>query len=361
MAENEESVNVLNEQENEENVIGTDADEPSGFITEALNKSIEKALDNDKEYGRTVSKFASAPKFGGYVIGTYKYNSGAETNEFNCRLVRLYVDGTILNDFKYRLQLQMNGSKPHVKDFFIDWVHWKEFGVKIGQYKRCFTFENPYNPWNVGVGDYSQLVKKFAGMGDIVGEDSGNGGRDQGIQVHGDLFPISSDKHRLVHYELGLYNGQGINTGDKNNHKDFIGTIQFQPIKDLYIGGFYWNGSYINANGVSLERNRFCVGAKYETTEWSARMEYARDNCKEDALYATVGIPCTPWLKTYIKYDHYRKNGSEGDMLSKDIYSVCPNFQLHKNLMFQLQYNYNDNRLTDNKYSDLWLETYVRF
>lgn len=345
----------------------TDEKLEEGFVTHYLNSAIAKEMasqtsaTNEKmEYGRTVTDWVSAPKFGGYVVGTYKYNSDAETNQFDCRYVRLYVDGTILKDFKYRLQLQVNGSNPHVKDFFLDWSHWKEFGVKIGQYKRSFTFENPYNPWDVGTGDYSQLTKKFAGMGDIVGESSVAGGRDQGIQLHGDLFPISKDKHRLVHYELGIYNGQGINTGDKNKHKDFIGSIQFQPIKNLFIGGFYWNGNYVNANNETLDRNRYCFGAKYETTDWSARMEYAHDNIGADALYFTAGIPCTPWLKTYVKYDLYRSDGTNNT--AKSIYSIAPNFQIHKNLMFQLQYNFvNDKTATKENHNEVWLETYFRF
>lgn len=346
-----------------------------GVITQYINRSIASAMsataapeDEQPTFGRTVTKWASAPKFGGYVIGSYKYNTSDDSNQFNARLVRLYVDGTIFNDFKYRLQLQMNGSSPHVKDFYLDWSHWKEFGIKIGQYKRSFTFENPYNPWDVGVGDYAQLVQKFAGMGDICGE-ANMGGRDQGIQVHGDLFPIGQDKHRLVHYELGLYNGQGINTGDKNSRKDFIGSIQFQPIKNLFLGGFYWNGNYVNASNQTLDRNRFCFGAKYETTEWSARMEYARE-CSDqfdgaDALYMTVGIPCTPWLKTYLKYDLYRSDGSNDN--ARTIYTVAPNFQLHKNLMFQLQYNYVNAKsatatgTNSNNHSEFWLETYFRF
>lgn len=317
------------------------------------------------KYGRKITDYVSVPKFGGYLVGSYKYSDqdGAKGGPgFDCRYVRLYVDGTILKDFKYRIQLEMNGS-PHLKDFFVDWQHWKEFGVKLGQYKRCFTFENPYNPWDVGSGDYSQLTKKFSGMGDHTGEKS-MGGRDLGIQVHGDAFPISEDKHRLLHYELGIYNGQGINAKDKNGRKDFIGTIQFQPIKNLYIGGFYWNGNTVleeNGAEVTKDRNRWGVGAKYETTEWSARAEYARDKDKADAWYATVGIPCTPWLKTYLKYDVYRSGGNADSM--KSIYSIIPNFQLHKNLLIQLQYNYVYDKTStkDKHYNEVWVETYVRF
>lgn len=377
-----------------------------GFVTHLLNNAIEKQMSkadgsaSGKEekmtFGRKITKYVSAPKFGGYIIGSYKYNSQEGQNNgpgFGVRLVRVYVDGTIFKDFKYRLQVELNGN-PHLKDYFIDWTHWKEFGVKIGQFKRSFTFENPYNPWDVGVGDYSQLSKKFAGFGDYCGEAS-MGGRDQGLQVHGDLFPIGKDKHRLLHYELGIYNGQGINATDKNKRKDIIGTLQVQPIKDLFVGFFGWNGNTV-LNGLTVDRKRWGVGVKYEHNDWSVRGEFVKSKGKAvkskagekyividtdgnehqmqgpttyfidestdkaDAWYMTVGVPCTKWLKVYGKYDAYRSNGEWNTL--KTIYSVCPNFQIHKNLMLQLQYNYvHDKTAADRDYHEFWVETYVRF
>ena len=145
------------------------------------------------EYGYKVSDFVSKPKFGAYIIGGYKYSDqeGAHGGPgFNCRLIRMYVDGSIFDDFKYRIQFQANGTSPHVKDFYVEWAKYKEFSVKMGQFKRAFTFENPMNPWDVGVGDYSFLVQKMSGMGDRLGE-ANMGGRDQGIQVQGDLIPMA--------------------------------------------------------------------------------------------------------------------------------------------------------------------------
>ncbi|MBO4662920.1 MAG: porin [Bacteroidaceae bacterium] len=378
-AENEVN-NEVTETETE-NVIGTDAVEPSGFLTSALNSSIEKALDEDVQYGRKVTQYASAPKFGGYYIGKYGYSDkdGSHGGEgFSQRLIRLYVDGSIYGDFKYRIQLQVNNASVHTKDVFVEWAHWKEFKVKVGQFKRCFTFENPYNPWDVGVGDYSQLTKKMSGMGDYNGE-ANMGGRDQGLQIQGDLLPISDDKHSFIHYQLAVYNGQGINVSDNadpKGKKDLIGTIQFQPIKDLYIGVFGWDGQYTQ-NGVTVDRHRYAFGAKYEHDGWSARAEYAHSQGhkisdfnsatgtfsgagKADAWYATVGVPVNDWFKCYVKYDAYRENAKWNSL--KSIYTIAPNFQIHKNLMLQLQYNYvNDKTSGDKHYNELWAETYFRF
>ncbi|MBR5935578.1 MAG: porin [Bacteroidaceae bacterium] len=347
------------------------------FLTAiAVFLTVLPALAQDTQYGRKITDFTTGPKIGGYFIGKYAYTDQDGKHDgdgFSQRLVRLYADGTILTDFKYRVQVQVNNASFHMKDYFVEWAHWKEFAVKVGQYKRAFLFENPYNPWDVGFGDYSQITKMFSGMGDYCGEASSAGGRDQGIQIQGDLFPVS-DGYRLLHYQFQLMNGQGINTGDANATKDIIGTLQVQPIKDLYIGVFGWKGNY--TNGVTVDRNRWAVSAKYEHNSWSARAEYVQSEGhkiteynavtdsftgagKADGWYAAVGVPCNDWLKVYTKYDVYRDQANEESM--KTIYSIAPNFQIHKNLMLQLQYNYVDNRPTDSHWNELWAEFYVRF
>ena len=334
-------------------------------------------MAEDAQWGRKVTDYASTPKFGGYVIGKYSYtdqDGKKVNNEFSQRLIRMYVDGTILTDFKYRVQVQINNKGFHMKDYFVEWTHWKEFSVKVGQYKRAFLFENPYNPWDVGFGDYSQIIKKFSGMGDYCGEASSTGGRDQGLQFQGDLFPVADGGYRLIHYQLQFMNGQGINTGDANSRKDIIGTLQIQPIKDLYIGAFAWKGDYKSGN-VTVDRDRWAVSAKYEHNAWSARAEYAHSEGhkiseiqadgtfsgagKADGWYVALGVPCNDWFKIYAKYDVYRDQATKESM--KAMYCIAPNFQIHKNLMLQLQYNYVDNKSNSSHWNEFWAEFYVRF
>ena len=357
-----------------------------GFLTAYLNRAIEKAMSNDEakdeplQYGRHITKYVSAPQFGGYVIGKYSYSSkdNAGENGFEARLIRVYVSGTILRDFKYRVQLEL--KNPAMRDYTLEWVRFKEFQVKVGQFKRCFTYDNPLNPWDVGMGNYSQLGQYMTAliMEDPSGE-PGQNGRDLGLQLQGDLFPVGKDKHRLIRYQAAVYNGNGQNKKDNNKQKDWIGNIQVQPIKDLYIGLFGWTGTYTGSNGVSARRNRWALGTIYEHNDWSFRAEYAHHSgrnvqdfdtetqswspgstSKADGWYLLAGVPVTRWLKVYGTYDAYRKDASFGSM--KSIYGICPNFELHKNLKFQVQYNYiNDRTSADHNYHELWAQTYVRF
>lgn len=348
----------------------------AGFLTSLVNNSVGQAFesasapDGKPELGRRLSDYAGAPKFGGYFIGKYSYSDqdGQHGGDGFCqRFARVYVDGTVLGDFKYRVQAQVNNSSMHMKDCFVEWQHWKELAVKVGQYKRAFTFENPYNPWDVGAGDYSQIARCIAGISDKDGNVV-NGGRDQGLQVQGDLFPARSDGHRFLHYQLQVMNGQGINASDANGRKDFIGSLQVQPVKDFFIGVFGWTGDYVR-DGVGVDRNRWAAAVKYEHNDWTVRAEYAhaqgilanyKGEGKADGWYATVGVPCTSWLKIYGKYDAYRSAKTWGSL--KTIYSIVPNFQIHKNLLMQVQYNcVHDRNLARKDYNELWAEVYVRF
>ena len=128
-----------------------------------------------------------------------------------------------------------------------------------------------------------------------------------------------------------------------------------------------------------MRRNRWALGTIYEHNDWSFRAEYAHhsgrnvqdfdtetqswnpgSSTEADGWYALVGVPFTPWLKVYCCYDVYREDATWGSM--KSIYGICPNFQLHKNLKFQVQYNYiNDRTSTDRNYHELWAQAYVRF
>lgn len=330
------------------------------------------------DYGYKQTGFMSTPKVGAYIIGSYKYSdlAGAENGPgFGLRLIRAYVDGSIFNDFKYRVQFQAGGGTPHVKDYYIEWAKYKEFSVKMGQFKRAFTFENPMNPWDVGVGDFSFLVQKFAGMGDRLGE-ANMGGRDQGIQFQGDLIPMGGeDSYRLLHYQIGLWNGQGINAVDANKEKDIIATLQVQPIKGLYIGAFGWKGSWVNTTtGVEYARRRVSGGVKFDRDNWTVRAEYATalfserakivednpDYIGSDALYVTVGVPLYDWLKVYVKWDEFRAGATAAT--SHDMYSCAANFRLHKNLNFQLEYRRHENQmLATPGYNEIWLQTYIRW
>ncbi len=324
-----------------------------GLLTTHLNKAIEKQTKS--------IDWATPPKFGGYIIGQYVHDDakGAKGGPgFGIRLLRAYVSGSLLRDFKYFVNVEMNGSLA-LRDATIDWSRWKEFNVKVGQFKRAYTMGTLIHPMENGMGTYTQLVCRMAGYGDYCGEPSMNG-RDLGLQFYGDLFPVGETGHRLVHYKAAVHNGNGQNRADNNRSKDWMGTVQLQPLPGFYVGVFGWKGTYTQ-NGVTVGRNRWALSTRYNHDHFTLFAEYAHNTghriqdydsthdrwngtARSDAWYVTFGVPVNRWLHPFVCYDAYREQGTWNSM--KTMYSACLNFRLHKDLLFQLQYDFVDNRNT---------------
>ena len=113
-------------------------------------------------------------KLSGYGMVQYQASDqeGKESNSFNLRMLRLSLEGRVVQDFYWKAQIQFNGntstlgSSPRVVDLFAEWQKYKAFRVKVGQFKRAFTFENPMHPVDQGFMSYSQNVSKLAGFSD---------------------------------------------------------------------------------------------------------------------------------------------------------------------------------------------------
>lgn len=353
-------------------------------------------------------------KFSGYVMTQYtasgqKYAANgqkdAESNSFNLRMVRMALDGKFFNEFYWKAQVQLNGntatlgSSPRLVDAFIEWQKCKAAYVKIGQFKRPFTFENPMHPIDQGFMSYAQNVTKLSGFSDRTGEHSSNG-RDIGIQLQGDLFPNANGR-ALLHYQVGVFNGQGINVKDVDQKKDYIGGLWVMPVKGMRIGAFGWTGSYArtgiigtevvngevkNITGTrSLSRNRYAFSAEYVKDDWTLRSEYIHSqgygfkttyqkdennkDCtvntaagdKADGLYALLIAPVQK-NKIHIKgrYDMYRPRAEWST--SKTQYELGADYCFGKNIKLNLEYAFvNDRSLKKHSYNMVDVQVDVRF
>ena len=305
----------------------------------------------------------TAPKIGGYAITTFKASDveGANGGEaFSVRLVRFYVTGKITPDFDYKFQAQLNGT-PHMRDYYLEWVKYPQFRVKVGQFKRPFTYENPFNPWDLGNGDYSLGVRSLAATAvDRCGAPTA-GGRDQGVQIQGDLLPLGSDGHRLLHYQIGVFNGNGINVKNDNLSFAYVGQLEIKPIKDLKFHASAYLGEYkLNDSVEKALRNRYAVGAEYSSKTWMLRSEYvwgvtelnndplapaSTMNQKSDGFYAQAAynfyLKCkngkTQTLYPVVRYDYYAKN-SEVNAGKSTYWLAGIGWWPEKHLRFQLNY-----------------------
>lgn len=345
-------------------------------------------------------------KFSGYVMTQYQYSDqkDAKSNSFNLRMVRMALEGRFFNDFYWKAQVQLNGntstlgSSPRLVDAFAEWQKYKEARIKIGQFKRPFSFENPMHPIDQGFMSYAQNITKLAGFSDRVGEQASNG-RDIGVQLQGDLLK-ANDGHHYLHYQVGVFNGQGTNMKDVDQRKDVIGGVWVAPIKGLRIGAFGWTGSYarkgtwteVDASGNavaksgvrSLEKNRYAFSAEYAAHDWTVRSEYIHSqgygfktsnasgketDCtinyaagdKADGFYALMIAPVIS-KKLYAKarYDLYRPQADWHT--SKTQYEIGANYWIGKHVMIAAEYaRVNDRSLKKENYNVFDLQLDVKF
>jgi len=329
-------------------------------------------------------------KFSGYGMLQYQGEDteGAHTNSFNLRLARFILDGKI-GDFDWRAQIQgTNATGPgqptvQLVDLYAEWRKYPEFKIRAGQFKRAFTFENPTNPITQGWYSYAMVVNNLSAFGDRTGEKS-SGGRDIGIQFSGDLFPNANGR-RLFHYQIGVYNGEGVNSKDQDNRKDIIGGVWVMPVKGVRIGAFGWTGSRggmldpLTGKTISIEKNRYALSAEYDKDEYTFRAEYihsqgwgaakAGNNIREidyskgdkaDGWYAFGIVPVVKGkLHAKARYQTYRAQKEWGT--SKSMYEVGLNYYFTKNLQLNAEYGLVNERSAHKNHNFVDVELDFRF
>lgn len=345
-------------------------------------------------------------KFSGYVMTQFQASDqeDKESNSFNIRMVRMALEGRLMQDLYWKVQIQANGntsdlgSSPRMVDAFAEWQKYDAFKIKAGQFKRPFSFENPMHPITQGFMGYAQGISKLSGFSDRVGEHASNG-RDVGVQIQGDFLKNEAGRN-LVHYQIGVFNGQGTNQKDVDQRKDIIGGAWVMPIKGLRIGAFGWTGSYarkgtwteVDANGNaqtksgvrSVSKNRYAFSAEYAANDWTVRSEYIHSqgygfeksmssgketDCsinyaagdKADGFYALMIAPVVS-KKLYAKarYDLYRPRAEWST--SKTNYEIGANYWIGKSIMIGAEYvRVNDRSLKKHDYNMVDVELDVKF
>ena len=360
-------------------------------------------------------------KLSGYGMIQYQYSGqkNAESNSFNIRMGRIALEGRIADDFYWKTQIQFNGntsnlgSSPRMVDLFAEWQKYDYFKVKIGQFKNPFTFENPMHPIDQGFMGYSQNVSKLAGFSDRAGEHASNG-RDIGLQFQGDFLKNANGRN-LLHYQIGVFNGQGTNTKDVDNQKNVIGGVWVMPVSGMRIGAFGWTGSYArkgewteivrvpfgtNFDQVriithpdyrKLNQNRYAFSFEYKKDGWTVRSEYIHStgkafaksitnfndaNAKDCNLNAKIGdkaqgvyglviaplaqLPKNSRIDIKARYDMYQPNGKNN--MQKTQYEAGLNFHIGKRITILTEYALvNDKTLAKHNYSMADAEFCFRF
>ncbi|WP_223930029.1 porin [Prevotella lacticifex] len=355
--------------------------------------------------GAQTPKWVNNVKLSGYGMTQYQYvdKKNAKSNSFNLRLARISLDGRVLSDWYWKAQIQFNGntsnlgSSPKVVDLFVEWQHFDWLRIKMGQFKNPFSYENPMNPLDQGFMSYSQIITQLTNFTGRDGSHSSNG-RDIGLQFQGDFLKNSNGRN-LLHYQVGVFNGQGINVKDVDQQKNVIGGVWVMPVKGMRLGWFGWTGSYARKgawtdpdgsthSGVrSLQQRRYAFSAEYLKDDWTFRTEYAHQtgygfkNRYQDAdeassnnadinytngdkaqgVYALVIAPVIKnKFHAKARYDMYQPSGDAS--LQKTNYEVGLDYMFTKNILLSGEYCYTHDRgSADHDYNTIDIQVSYRF
>lgn len=235
-------------------------------------------------------------KLSGYLQGGFSWDSDAGST-FYLRRARVSLTGDFAKEkFDYRLQVDMAGS-PKICDLYFRYKPLNELNVQLGQYKLPFSLENElYGPTKFEFIEYSYLTTYLV-RNDGRFDGIKATGRDMGLQLYGGF--IERDGYSIINYNVGVFNGSGINNKDNNRSKDVVARLIIKPIKGLSISGSYMYSETNVELDKYMKAPRWSVGAIYDVRHWIARTEFAQANFGgniTNAFYALAGYHFEkPW------------------------------------------------------------------
>ena len=249
----------------------------------------------------------------GFVNAQYSY-SPSETNTFFIRHARVDLKGFVSDNFEFRLQSEFAGGSVRMLDALLKIKFNRYFNIEVGQFKTPFTLESQYHLLKKEGIDYAQVISRLSGYNDILPGNRSNG-RDIGIMIYGSLFEDAVRGYPLLSYNVGVFNGCGINRKDDNLTKDIIARFDIRPfVRALVLSASMIRGTYADDLNPDAANNRISFGGEYKSDALTVRSEYVRADveadgvmCSTDGFYVVAGywLPFASGfkLRPIVRYD----------------------------------------------------------
>ncbi len=306
-------------------------------------------------------KLKPAFKVSGYIQAGYDYlwnEDGTTTSTFHLRRARISLQGDIYKGAKgakasYRLQIDLCKELP-IMDLWVKYQPVNQFGVQFGQFKVPISIENTdYNATKLEFINYANTVQRLVRMSSSDLQGINSSGRDIGALLYGGF--IKKDDYSIINYEVGVFNGSGINTKDKNKSKDIAARLTIQPLQKLKIAAYYMGGEtdassliekyptmVVDNSGVNtkyLGYNRYGGGFDFNNKHIFARSEYIGGKTgamRSEGVYAQVGYKFLNKCSVGVRFDYFDENkADDGNQMN---YSVAASYHPWKYLRLQAEY-----------------------
>lgn len=319
------------------------------------NKDDKKAQAPKKGF-RAHDIFSNIPylKLGGYGMLMYQYREyNPSHHNVSARVIFISARGNITNNLSYFILGEL--TNPMIYEYYAEWSPIKELAIKGGQFKVPFTLENPISLTNLETVINTRTISALVGMGDdpqFLNNRVNKTGRDQGLQLSGAFIDMGS--HNLLQYAAGVFQGEGMNVSDKNNTKDFSGTLAIQPLNGLKVAGGVYAGkaTYQKINEIETRshvRNRWALSAEYTSKDFYARSEWLKGNdggINKEGLYGTALWYFIPQKMNVIGKVDYFNQDKDNNREVMD-YTLGLNYYFFNQCRFTVNYTFSD-------YSNRW-------
>lgn len=174
----------------------------------------------------------------------------SDNDRFYLRRARLNATGKFLEEFDFRLELDLAGTlgntsglRAQMTDGYVTWNRYAKANVRVGQFKTPFGFEQLYSDPRL-----QTLERSLA-------NDRLTLGRQLGVQVQGDL----ADKR--ASYSLGVFNGNGSNNNFNDDDRFLLaGRVAGTPWERT-VGGKKSSWA-VGANAYRSTDTNFAAGAE---------------------------------------------------------------------------------------------------
>jgi len=295
--------------------------------------SLEKRVDRVE---KTLSKL---PKVSGFLNMRYQWNGSDRSNAFDIRRARISLKGDLNPNFDYTLQVEFAGS-PKILDAYIRYKVARQFNIQAGEFKIPFSMENAYSPTALETSENAMAISRLCNYSDISG--TASNGRDVGVALYGGFW--KKEGYNILDYNVGVFNGNGINVKDNNKAKDFSGRLTVNPTRHLSLSGSYYYGTFGKQEETTHNRRRVAAGIRWEDQRLLVRSEYIYGRTagmNSEGVYAVAGYFVHPKWQPVLKYDYFRLDKS--DVKTKDnYYLVGLNYYPFAFMRLQANYTYKD-------------------
>lgn len=165
------------------------------------------------------------------------------------RRARAEIMGTVLKHFDYMLAGEFataptGAQSASATDVFVNINYTPWANIQIGQFDAPFTLENRTSDKYIDFMERSITVRAFG-----IPQN-----KDAGIMLAG-MAPS-----RFLRYELGVFNGDGLDIRNPDSHFDFMGRAYFAPLallsraattrwlSEIWVGGSVWYGKRVDVS-----------------------------------------------------------------------------------------------------------------